>query len=143
MPPRMPCDSTMRPAQQLHLSLLRPKGDQKRNDQGEKILIRQLIIAAVMATGLVLPMAESAQAARPKQTRELRSLYEERPRQPEKVIDVWGRSSYSYHMNSYTHPNPVYPDYSGGLYYGNPTFGWYGNPGYVSPFWGMDVVYFY
>jgi len=109
-------------------------------------MLRQWIISGVVAMGLIFPAAESAQAARPRiRDHSVRSLddyrYDYRYSQSERPIDVWGRSAYYGHWNPMNYPNIAYPDYSGGLYFGNPTFGWYDNPGYVSPYWGMDVLY--
>jgi hypothetical protein len=112
-----------------------------------KIMLRRWIISGLVALGLIFPAVESAQAARPRVRNHyyVRSLddyrYDYRYSPPERPIDVWGLSSYYGHWNPLNYPNIPYPDYSGGLYYGNPTFGFYGDPGYVAPYWGMDVVY--
>lgn len=109
-------------------------------------MFQRLLIIGVIAAGLTFPAVEPSYAAPPKaKNYRVRSLddyrYGYRYSQPDRPIDVWGQSSYYGHWNPATPPNPVYPDYSGGLFYGNPTFGLYGNSGYVSPYWGFDVLY--
>jgi hypothetical protein len=113
----------------------------------EKIMLRQLIITGAVAMGLLFSAGASAQAARPKKTQDygIRGQYgyiHPRYEQPDRPIDVWGTRSYYGHWNPRNYPNIPYPDYSGGLFYGNSAFGLYGNSGYVSPYWGMDFVYF-
>lgn len=107
-----------------------------------KVLHRGLLVAVAVA-GVILPAANTAEAAKPT-PKKLAALQQHHQLQvPIGYVNVWGNSPYYGYYNPWLSVDPTvgFP-YSGGpYYYENPAFGLYGNPGYVSPGWGMDVLY--
>ena len=108
-------------------------------------MLWESLLAGLTVIGFLLPAVDMVEATElgPVKTNVVsRSPRKGRVRRG--YYDLWGNYiPYGYYnaSGSSYYGLGYYPS-AGATYYQNPGFGMYGNPGYVSPYWGMDVVYF-